>query len=84
MTHEFEPVEADTGGLSGRQRATLVVALLVAAALVTFVVQNTASTEISFLTFDGSMPRWLLIVLSAAVGSFLTVIALFFIRRRRG
>lgn len=84
MTHEFEPVEADTGGLSGRQKASLVLAALLIAGFVAFIVQNTASTDISFLTFDGSMPRWLLMVVSAAVGSVLTVIALFFIRRRRG
>ena len=84
MTHEFEPVETDTGGLTTRQKLTLVVGALLVAGLVTFIVQNTDSTEINFLTFDGEMPRWLLIAVSAAVGSVLTMIALFFWRRRRG
>ncbi len=75
MTHEFESRETDVGGLSGRQRLSLVAGALL--------VQNTESTEIQFLTFDGEMPRWLLILVSAAVGSLLTMIVLFFVRRNR-
>lgn len=84
MTHEFETGEPDTGGLTGRQKLSLGLGTLLVAALVVFIVQNTASTEISFLSFDGEMPRWLLILGSAVVGSILTVIGLFFLRRRRG
>jgi uncharacterized integral membrane protein len=83
MTHEFESRETDVGGLSGRQRLSLVAGALLVASLVLFIVQNTESTEIQFLTFDGEMPRWLLILVSAAVGSLLTMIVLFFVRRNR-
>ena len=84
MTHEFEAVEPDTAGLSGRQKFSLVVAAVLVTALVVFIVQNTASTEISFLGFDGEMPRWLLVIVSAGVGSALALIGLFIARRRRG
>lgn len=82
MTHEFEAAEPDTSGLTGRQRFALVFGALLVAALVTFIVQNTDSTEIQFLSLDGEMPRWLVIIGSAAVGSVLTMIVLFFVRRR--
>ncbi len=82
MTHEFDPVEGEAGGLSTRQKLTLAAGAVLVAAFVTFVVQNLDSTEIEFLGWNGEMPRWLLIVLSAAMGSILTMIALFFRRRR--
>ena len=82
MTHEFEPVDAEGAGLSARQKLTLAAGAVLVAALVIFVVQNLESTRIEFLGWDGEMPRWLLIVVSAAMGSVLTMIAMFFRRRR--
>jgi uncharacterized integral membrane protein len=84
MTHEFEAAEPDTSGLTGRQRVALIFGVVLVGALITFIVQNTDSTQIQFLTLDGDLPRWLVIIGSAAVGSVLTVIVLFFVRRRRG
>ncbi len=61
----------------------LVVATLVAAALAAFVLQNTDSTPVTWLMFDGSAPLFIVILGSAVAGAVLSEAAGWMIRRRR-
>ncbi len=61
----------------------LIVATLVAAGLAAFVLQNTDSTPVTWLMFDGSAPLFLIILGSAVAGAVLSEAAGWMIRRRR-
>ncbi|KAA3612129.1 MAG: LapA family protein [Calditrichaeota bacterium] len=39
-----------------------------------FIIQNTASVTVSFLVFDATMPRSLLLILTFALGVFIGVL----------
>ena len=67
---------------SGGQARLLIVAL-VAAGLVAFIVQNTDSTPVSWLVFEGSAPLWVVIVAAAAAGAVLSELGGYLMRRRR-
>lgn len=86
MTHEFEPV-ADTddtdGGLSLRQKVNLVLAALLGAALVIFIVQNTESQKVSWLSFEISLAMWIIVLGSAAIGALLSTMTRMLLRRRK-
>lgn len=84
MSHEFEAPEVDTSGLTNKQRFGLIFGLVLIAAVVIFVIQNTESTDIDWLFFSAALPLWLTVLGSIVVGGLLTEIALFFVRRRRG
>jgi uncharacterized integral membrane protein len=61
----------------------LIVAALVAVSLVAFVLQNTDSTPVTWLMFDGSAPLFIVILGSAVAGAVLSEAAGWLIRRRR-
>jgi len=85
MTHEFEVVD-DTegdGGLSLRNKINLIVAALLGVALAIFIGQNTASEQVSWLSFDVELPLWLVVVGSAVIGMVLAVVGQAMWRRRR-
>jgi len=61
----------------------LVLAALVAVGLAAFVLQNTDSTPVNWLMFDGSAPLFIVILGSAVAGAVLSEAAGWMIRRRR-
>ncbi|MFT5204392.1 MAG: putative integral membrane protein [Candidatus Aldehydirespiratoraceae bacterium] len=63
---------------------TVVSAAVIAGALIAFVVQNRADTEVNWLFLNGTWPLWLVIVVSAVGGAVLSEILGWLIRRRRG
>ncbi len=85
MTHQFEGEEQiiDEGGLSLRQKLNLTATAILGVALALFIVQNTDSQQINFLSFDPDMPIWLLVLGSAAVGALLAVVGGAMWRRKR-
>ena len=64
-------------------RGFVVFALIVAAALIVFVAQNTTDTEVTWLFFDGSGPLWIVIIVAAVAGALLSEVLGFLWRRRR-
>ena len=85
MTHEFDVVDEPEGdgGLSLRNKINLIAAALLGVALAIFIGQNTASQEVSWLSFDVDLPLWLVVVGSAAIGMVLAVVGQAMWRRRR-
>jgi uncharacterized integral membrane protein len=77
-----EPLPADTGGRSWLSGRLIIVAIIVAAVLLV-VFQNTGDVTVNFLTFDFTMPIWLLLVIFLVLGVILGQIFEFFRRRRR-
>ncbi|MGB1504441.1 MAG: lipopolysaccharide assembly protein LapA domain-containing protein [Acidimicrobiales bacterium] len=61
----------------------LLVAALVAVGLVAFIVQNTESTPVQWLVFDGSAPLWIVILAAAAAGVVLSELGGWLLRRRK-
>jgi uncharacterized integral membrane protein len=62
---------------------TVIGAALVAIALIAFIGQNRADTEVSWLFLDGTWPLWLVIVIAAVLGAILSEVLGWLIRRRR-
>lgn len=61
----------------------IIVVAIVALALILFVAQNTASTEISWLFFSGKGPLWIIIVVVAVLGAVLSEVIGWMVRRNR-
>ena len=72
-----EEEEASTG------LVTVIGAAAIAIALIAFIGQNRADTEVSWLFLDGTWPLWLLIVIAAVLGAVLSEILGWLLRRRR-
>ena len=75
----------DDGGsasASGNQ-AKLLIAALVAVGLAAFIVQNTDSTPVTWLVFDGSAPLWIVILAAAVAGAVLSEMGGWMLRRRK-
>lgn len=79
MTEDVLDDEAAGGG----NQSKLLVAALVAVGLVAFIVQNTDSTPVQWLVFDGSAPLWIVILASAAAGAVLSELVGWALRRRK-
>lgn len=58
-------------------------AALVAVALIAFIGQNRDDTKVEWLFLDGTLPKWLLIVVAAVLGAALSEVLGWLIRRRR-
>jgi uncharacterized integral membrane protein len=43
--------------------------LILAAALISFIIQNTQDVQIEWLWFDASWPLWLIVLISAVLGA---------------
>lgn len=61
-------VEAGSSGLGSRAIARGIATLLLIAFAVTFALQNSETVEVSFLAWDFSMSKILLMIVSAVVG----------------
>ncbi len=61
----------------------LIVGLLAAGALALFVFQNTDDTDVEFLTWDGSIPLFLLLLITVGLTLVLSVMVTWMLRRRR-
>ena len=85
MTHQFEPVEEPDGdgGLSVRQKINLMLTALVGGALAIFIVQNTESQSVSWLSFEVNLALWIIVVGSVLICVLLTVMSQLMWRRRR-
>jgi uncharacterized integral membrane protein len=69
-------------GVGARGAARGIVALILIVVATMFAVQNSESVDVSFLAWDFSMSKILLMILSALVGATLTFL-LSAVRRRR-
>jgi uncharacterized integral membrane protein len=58
-------------------------AIVAAAALLIFIVQNTDQTKVTWLFFDGDAPLWVVIVITAVLSVALVQLLLLVWRRRR-
>ena len=74
---EVQPIEKERGF-----NARLVLGLLAAAALALFVVQNTDDAEVKFLWMDGSIPVYLLLLVTVILTLIVTLVVVW-VRRRR-
>lgn len=73
----------DQGDVTRSSRTPLLVAVVLVVVLGVFVVQNTESTEVTWLVFDRAAPLWLVILIAAVAGALLTEVAGWLMRRRR-
>ena len=78
-----DDVLEDEGAAGGGNQAKLLIAALIAVGLAAFIVQNTESTPVTWLVFDGSAPLWIVILASAAAGAVLSELAGWMLRRRK-
>ncbi|HBU03765.1 MAG TPA: hypothetical protein DEA70_04690 [Acidimicrobiaceae bacterium] len=81
VSDEIVDGEGSTKKRCGRER--LLAIAIVAAGLGVFIVQNTASTPVTWLMFTGTAPLWVVIVLAAVAGAVLSELGGYLIRRRR-
>jgi len=58
-------------------------AIVAAAALLIFILQNTDEQEVTWLFFDANAPLWVVIVVTAVLSVALSQLVLFVWRRRR-
>jgi len=63
-------------------RVGMVFAGIATAALLLFVAQNTDKTQIDFLWFSGSMPKFLLIFITVGLTLVVAIIAAWILNRR--
>ena len=81
MSDEILDDEQPTKKAGGQARLLLVA--LVAGGLVAFIVQNTDSTPVNWLIFEGSAPLWIVIVAAAVAGAVLSELGGYLMRRRK-
>lgn len=77
--NEYEVVEEESGS---RQAAWLVAAGIIIVAVAIFIAQNAEDVPIEFLFFEGSVPLWLIIVVTLVLGAVLGQV-FFYLRRRK-
>jgi uncharacterized integral membrane protein len=66
-----------------KRSVVLVVAGLIVVAVAVFIAQNSEAIPIQFLTFEGSVRLWLLIVVAMTLGAILAWVGAMVLRRRR-
>lgn len=88
MTHQFDPgaegAYVEGGGLGAKQKAGVVVAIIVGLALLIFVFSNTDSTSVSWLGFEATLPLWSALLGSAVAGVLLWPLIRGVVRSARG
>lgn len=87
MTQRFDDDRKSTGGeLSGRQKTSIAVGVVLGVLLLIFILSNTETLNMSFLTWDVDMPMWLALLIAAVAGALLWPLLRRLVRgvRRRG
>ena len=92
MRRDLTPSEPPFGGdpqqgPEGRKRSVrpgVVIAVLVAAALITFVVQNGREVPVTWLFVEVNGPLWAVIIAAAVAGAVLSEVLGWVVRRVRG
>mgnify|MGYP001587151291 CR=1 FL=1 len=74
--------ESDAEESGGGFNVRLVLGGLAVLALVLFVFQNTDSTEVNFLWVDGSIPLFLLLLITVALTLIVVAMGTWLLRRR--
>lgn len=82
MSDELLDDESNAPKKGGGQVRLVIIGLLVAG-LALFIVQNTDSTPVSWLVFEGSAPLWVVIIASAVAGAVLSELIGWMMRRRK-
>lgn len=59
------------------------IAAMIAVLFVGFLLQNSDDTSVEFLWWEGSLPRWLILVVAAVTGVVVWELASYLRRRRR-
>jgi uncharacterized integral membrane protein len=70
-------------GRDGRDTARIIVAVVLVAALVAFVVDNIGSVKVGFVFTDRKIPLIFVLVATALIGALLDRLAQYAVRRRR-
>lgn len=70
-------------GRDGRDTARIVVAVVLVAALIAFVVDNIRSVKVGFVFTDREIPLIFVLVVTALLGAILDRLAQYAVRRRR-
>lgn len=78
MADDAAQIEESSSGLKLRLGA----AVVCAAALASFVLQNTQDVPVEFLWLDGSPPLYLLLLITVALTIVVSTIVLWLLRRR--
>ena len=73
-----------TGGKGSGLSAPMVIGLVILAALVIFIFQNTATTEVNFLFFDFEAPLWVILAIVAILAALLDGVVASAYRKMRG
>ena len=79
-----DPGKPYTGGKGSGVSAPTVIGLVILAALVIFIFQNTASTEVNFLFFDIKAPLWVILAIVAILAALLDGVVARAYRKMRG
>lgn len=79
MSDQQVEVQDTGGGINFR----LILGALAAAALVLFVSQNTEDAQIEFLTWEGSFPLYLLLLITVGLTLVLAMVGTWLLRRRK-
>jgi uncharacterized integral membrane protein len=80
------PMETEEEHRAGQRRGIslgLVVGIVITAAIAALIGQNTKTATIRWLVFEGDMPIWLLLFVTAVAGAVLSHLLGFAWRRRR-
>lgn len=83
LEHRAGEVAQRSKGEQRSQAAHLVAGAVLGAALLSFVLQNTASVSLSWLFFSFSAPLWLLVIIIAGASLGLGKVGGYFFKRSR-
>ncbi|MEO0495107.1 MAG: LapA family protein [Actinomycetota bacterium] len=78
-----EILDDETSAKKRGGQARMLIVAIVAVGLGAFVIQNTDSTPVTWLVFEGSAPLWLVIIAAAMAGAVLSELGGYLMRRRK-
>lgn len=83
LEHRADEVAQRSKGDQRRQAAHLVAGAVLGAALLSFVLQNTANVSLSWLFFSFSAPLWLLVIIIVGASLGLGKVGGYFFKRTK-
>lgn len=83
MQERADAGDSHAGGPSPKSIAQIVLVVVLAVVVGSFVGQNNDSVDVDLLGWSGSAPLWLLMVIALAVGSVATLLVGYILRTRR-